>query len=116
MLTNVPGPPNQLYFAGAQIVEGFGIGPLVPGVGLFHTASSSVMNKRGKINFSFWACRDMLPNPDFYKQCIEETYTELKAATLSPKPGTKAKSGARAKPKARVRTRAKPKAKAKAKA
>ena len=57
MLTNVPGPPNQLYFAGARIVEGFGIGPAVPGVGLFHTASSSVMNKQGKINFSFWACR-----------------------------------------------------------
>ena len=103
MLTNVPGPPNQLYFAGAQIVEGFGIGPLVPGVGLFHTASSSVMNKEGKGNFSFWACRDMLPNPDFYKQCIEETYAELNAVTLAGK--AKAKAKAKAKPKAKAKAR-----------
>jgi len=85
MLTNVPGPPNQLYFAGAQIVEGFGIGPLVPGAGLFHTASSSVMNKEGKINLSFWACREMLPNPEFYRQCIQESFDELKAVTVGKK-------------------------------
>ncbi len=85
MLTNVPGPPNQLYFAGAQVVSGFGIGPLVPGVGLFHTASSAVMNKKGTIQLSFWACRDMLPNPEFYKQCIEESFEELQAATVKPK-------------------------------
>ncbi|MBT4519678.1 MAG: DUF1298 domain-containing protein [Halieaceae bacterium] len=88
MLTNVPGPANQLFFAGAQVVEGFGIGPLVPGVGLFHTASSSVMNKEGKINLSFWACRDMLPNPEFYLQCIEESFIELQAAA---KPAVKPK-------------------------
>jgi WS/DGAT/MGAT family acyltransferase len=114
MLTNVPGPPNQLYFAGAQIVEGFGIGPLVPGVGLFHTASSSVMNKQGKINFSFWACRDMLPNPDFYKQCIEETYAELKSAALptrgKPRAKTKAKTKAKAKTRAKAPRARKPKA------
>jgi len=82
ILTNVPGPPGQLYFAGAQIVEGFGIGPLVPGVGLFHTASSAVVNKKGKVLFSFWACRDMLPNPDDYRACILESYAELRDATL----------------------------------
>jgi WS/DGAT/MGAT family acyltransferase len=97
MLTNVPGPPNQLYFAGAQIVEGFGIGPLVPGVGLFHTASSSVMNKLGKINLSFWACRDMIPNPDVYQQCIEDSFAELQAVTV----GGKSKGKPRAKAKAK---------------
>ncbi len=94
MLTNVPGPPRQLYFAGAQVVEGFGLGLLVPNVGLFHTASSSVQNKEGKINLSFWACRSMLPDPEFYRQCIEESYAELKAATLKGKaagPGNKPK-------------------------
>jgi len=125
MLTNVPGPPNQLYFAGAQIVEGFGIGPLVPNVGLFHTASSSVMNKQGKINFSFWACREALPNPDFYRQCIEESYAELKAAAVPTRAGkskprgktkarTKTKSTAKTKAKTKSKARAKPKAVAKA--
>lgn len=83
VLTNVPGPPNQLYFAGAQIVEGFGMGPLIPGVGLFHTASSSVMNKKGKISMSFYACRDMMPDPEFYRDCIVESFEELKAATAT---------------------------------
>ena len=78
MLTNVPGPPNQLYFAGAELVDGFGIGPLMPWIGLFHTASSAVQNKVGKINLSFWADRDMMPDPEFYRQCIKETYQELK--------------------------------------
>ncbi len=77
MLTNVPGPPNQLYFAGAELVDGFGIGPLIPWVGLFHTASSAVQNKVGKINLSFWADRAMMPDPEFYRQCIEESYQEL---------------------------------------
>ncbi|MGI9321730.1 MAG: wax ester/triacylglycerol synthase family O-acyltransferase [Thiogranum sp.] len=77
MLTNVPGPPCQLYFAGAELVDGFGIGPLIPWIGLFHTASSAVQNKVGKINLSFWADREMMPDPEFYRQCIEESYQEL---------------------------------------
>ncbi len=82
MLTNVPGTTQDLYFAGAQSVEGFGIGPLVPGVALFHTASSVVVNKQGRMLLSFWACRDAMPNPDFYKQCILDSYAELRDAAL----------------------------------
>ncbi len=98
ILSNVPGPPNQLYFAGAQVVEGFGIGPLLPGVGLFHTASSSVMNKQGKINLCFHACREMMPDPDFYQECLAESFAELKAVTIDKGKG---KTRAKAKPKAK---------------
>ena len=56
MLTNVPGSNSDLYFAGAQSIEGLGIGPLVPGMSLFHTATSFVVNKQGKMLLSFWAC------------------------------------------------------------
>ncbi|MAG33107.1 MAG: wax ester/triacylglycerol synthase family O-acyltransferase [Deltaproteobacteria bacterium] len=82
MLTNVPGTSTDLYFAGAQSIEGFGIGPLVPGVALFHTASSVVVNKRGRMLLSFWACRRALPNPDTYRACILDSYNELRDATL----------------------------------
>lgn len=82
MLTNVPGSASDLYFAGAQSVEGFGIGPLVPGVALFHTAASVVVNKQGRMLLSFWACREALPNPDFYRQCLLESFTSLRAAAL----------------------------------
>ena len=82
MLTNVPGGSGQFYFAGAQAVEGFGIGPLVPGVSLFHTASSVVLRKEGKMLLSFWACRDVLPNPDVYKQCLLDSFAELRDVTI----------------------------------
>ena len=85
MLTNVPGPPNQLYFAGARSVEGFGLGPLVPGVGLFHTASSAVIDKQGKMLLSFYACREMMPRPERYRACILESHAELRDATIGAK-------------------------------
>lgn len=47
---------RRFIFAGAQSIEGLGIGPPVPGVSLFHTATSFVVNKQGKMLLSFWAC------------------------------------------------------------
>ncbi len=82
MLTNVPGANSDLYFAGAQSVEGFGIGPLVPGVALFHTATSVVVNKQGRMLLSFWACREAMPDPEHYRECILDSYHSLRAATL----------------------------------
>ena len=47
---------RRFIFAGAQSIEGLGIGPPVPGVSLFHTATNFVVNKQGKMLLSFWAC------------------------------------------------------------
>ena len=82
MVTNVPGPPVQLYFCGAELVDGLSLGPLLPGVGLFHVVYSSVQNKKGSISISFNACREQMPDPAFYAECIRESFDELKAATL----------------------------------
>jgi diacylglycerol O-acyltransferase len=82
IVTNVPGPPFQMYFCGAQLVDSLSFGPLLPNVGLFHIVYSSVQNKKGTINLSFTACRDMLPDPAFYRECLEQSYEELRAATL----------------------------------
>ena len=46
---------------------------------------SAVQNKQGTITLSFTACRDMLPDPEFYAQCLQESFDELRAATLEPK-------------------------------
>ncbi|WP_372799186.1 wax ester/triacylglycerol synthase family O-acyltransferase [Litorivivens sp.] len=82
IVTNVPGPPVQLYFCGAELVDGLSLGPLLPGVGLFHVVYSSVQNKKGSISISFNACREQMPDPAFYAQCIKESFEELKKATL----------------------------------
>lgn len=80
IVTNVPGPPVQLYFCGAELVDGFSLGPLMPNMGLFHVVYSAVQNKQGTITISFTACREMMPDPAFYAQCLEDSFEELKQA------------------------------------
>ena len=82
IITNVPGPPFQLYFCGAILIDSLSFGPLLPNVGLFHIVYSAVQNKQGTITLSFTACREMLPDPAFYAQCLQESFEDLKQATL----------------------------------
>jgi len=91
IVTNVPGAPFALFMCGAELVDSFSLGPLLPNVGLFHIVYSAVQNKKGRITLSFTACRDMLPDPAFYADCLQESFNELyAAATASTKPVNKA--------------------------
>jgi WS/DGAT/MGAT family acyltransferase len=92
IVTNVPGAPYQLYMCGAALVDSISLGPLVPNVGLFHVVYSAVQNKKGSINLSFTACRDMLPDPAFYAQCLQDSYDELRDSALNSKPNKKSRS------------------------
>jgi hypothetical protein len=93
IVTNVPGPPFQLYMCGAALVDAISLGPLLPNVGLFHIVYSAVQEKKGSINLSFTACRDMLPDPDFYADCLQASFEELRAATVKKKkPAAKKKA------------------------
>lgn len=82
IVTNVPGPPFQLYLCGAEMIDAISLGPLLPNVGLFQIVYSSVQNKKGTITLSFTACRDMMPDPGFYAQCLQESFDETYAATV----------------------------------
>jgi len=82
VVTNVPGAPFQLYMCGAALIDSISLGPLLPNVGLFHIVYSSVQDKKGSINLSFTACRDMLPDPAFYADCLQESFEELRDAAL----------------------------------
>jgi diacylglycerol O-acyltransferase len=79
-VTNVPGPPVQLYMCGAQIIDSFGMGPISPGMGLFHTVNSMVMKNKGTITLAFICCREVMPDPEFYAECIDASYQELSDA------------------------------------
>ena len=83
IVTNVPGPPFQMYLCGAQLVDSLSFGPLLPNTGLFHIVYSAVQNKQGTVTLSFTACREMLPDPAFYAQCLEDSYEELRSAALA---------------------------------
>jgi len=82
VITNVPGAPMQLYMCGAELVDSFSLGPLIPNIGIFHIIYSAVQNKKGTITLSFTACRDMLPDPEFYAKCMKTSFKELRKATL----------------------------------
>ena len=113
IVTNVPGAPVQLYMCGAKLVGSISLGPLLPNVGLFHVVYSTVQDKQGTVTLSFTACRDMLPDPAFYADCLQESFEELRAAALAagkpaPKPRKKAskKPGKKAKPKVQPKQKA----------
>ncbi len=99
IVTNVPGAPYQLYLCGAALLDSISLGPLLPNVGLFHIVYSAVQNKKGTIVLSFTACRDMLPDPAFYADCLQASFEELRDAAL----GNKAAGKRPAKKKAAVK-------------
>lgn len=92
VVTNVPGPPVPLYSTGAKMVANYGTGPVFDGLGLFHVISSYC----GQFIVSATSCRDMMPDPQFYRQCLEESVEELSAAAqraLAKKPAKKSAKG-----------------------
>ena len=106
IVTNVPGPPVQLYLCGAKLVGSISLGPLLPNVGLFHVVFSTVQDKQGSVTLSFTACRDMLPDPAFYADCLQASYDELHAAAMAltaPKTAAKKRNKRTARPKKKVK-------------
>ena len=78
VITNVPGPQIPLYFTGAKLLASYGLGPAIDGMGLFHC----IYSYAGKINVGVSACREMMPDPAFYHQCLQESFDELYAAAV----------------------------------
>ncbi len=109
IISNVPGPQIPLYLAGAKVHLMMGLGPLLHMMGLFH----AVLSAANRITINFISCREMLPDPEFYKECLGEAFEELRTAAnkTARSPTAKAKAKAKAKVKAQAKTRPKRKAK-----
>ena len=73
VISNVPGPDFPLYCAGAKMVDYYGLGLLTPGMGIFHL----VFSYAGKITLSVLADRDIMPDPEFYHDCLIASYESL---------------------------------------
>ena len=94
VVTNVPGPPVPIYSAGARLESMMGLLCLTDGMGLGHTVQSYV----DEATVTFTACRDLMPDPEFYAQCIQDSFEELRDAAASAdtplkSSGTKVKPG-----------------------
>ncbi|WP_114520425.1 wax ester/triacylglycerol synthase family O-acyltransferase [Altererythrobacter sp. ZODW24] len=95
VVTNVPGPPVSIYSSGARLESMMGLLCLTDGLGLGHVVQSYV----DEATISFTACRKLLPDPEFYAQCIEESFEEIRdAAKKAVQDGVKAKPVKNAKP------------------
>ena len=75
-VTNVPGPPEPIYFNGARLVRAAGLGPLIGGLNLIHVVASY----NGTLSIGATADRDSLPDPARYAECMEKAFQELLAA------------------------------------
>ena len=73
VISNVPGPPFPLYFAGAKLVGLNPLGPVMDGAGLNITVLSYVDN----INWGFIACRELMPDLWDLADAIPEAQAEL---------------------------------------
>jgi WS/DGAT/MGAT family acyltransferase len=76
VITNVPGPPIPLFNTGAKMVANYGTGPVTDGLGLFHVISSYC----GQFVISATSDREMMPDPDFYRQCLLDSFADSLAA------------------------------------
>ncbi len=102
VVTNVPGPPVPIYSTGARLESMMGLLCLTDGLGLGHVVQSYVK----EATIAFTACRKLMPDPEFYSQCIQDSFDELVAAA-------KAEAARPAVPVPDVATKPKPRPKAK---
>jgi diacylglycerol O-acyltransferase len=77
IVTNVPGPQVPLYFAGARLTSLIGVGPIADGVGLMHPITSYC----GELAIAVTADRAMVPDPEHYAWCLQQSFDDLAAAT-----------------------------------
>jgi WS/DGAT/MGAT family acyltransferase len=75
-VSNIRGPEATLYVAGARLVHFYPVSIATDYVGLNHTGFSY----NGVMWISAVACRNMVPDPGFYADCLRESFAELMAA------------------------------------
>jgi WS/DGAT/MGAT family acyltransferase len=75
VVTNVKGPPVPFYTCGAKLVGAYGTGPITDGLGIIHTALSYY----GELTLSVLACPKLMPDVEFYVDCLRAGYEELVA-------------------------------------
>ncbi len=83
VVSNVPGPREQLYVAGATLLEIYSVGPILEGIGLNVTAWSY----RDRLYVSALGCAERLPDLHEITETMAAALTELLAATAETQAG-----------------------------
>ena len=77
---NVPGPTVPLYFDGSRMTYFSAIMPISDGMGLVFAVTSY----DGMVFISPTSCREQLPDPEFFAQCIRDSFQEYLALADRP--------------------------------
>ncbi len=72
-ISNVPGPQETLYMNGARLLHTYGLAPLADGMGLFIATPSY----NGEMTFSIISAREIMPDIEFFRECLEQSFDEL---------------------------------------
>lgn len=87
-ISNAPPPKGGHYFANCKVVTSSGFGPIFNFIGVTHAITG--MDFESSIGIT--ACKKLLPDIQFYCECIRQSYRELQAAagikTETTKPKT----------------------------
>jgi diacylglycerol O-acyltransferase / wax synthase len=121
-VSNVRGPDEAMYLAGAKAMCMYPVSIPVDGCGLNFTGVSY----NGVMWVSMVSCRSMVPDPGVMLDCMREAWEELLAAAdalpsphslaeAKPQAGARARAPATARSRGKTRTKAKSMAKGKAK-
>lgn len=77
VVSNVPGPPVPLYFAGARVLTWWPMSIVEHGLGL----NITLMSYAGSLDFGLVAARDAVPDLDRLAQALGRSWSALEAAT-----------------------------------
>ncbi|MEZ5383421.1 MAG: wax ester/triacylglycerol synthase family O-acyltransferase [Microthrixaceae bacterium] len=76
VISNVPGPPFPLYFAGAKLVAAYPMGPIMEGAGM----NVTVLSYEDNIDVGFMVDRELTPDVWDLAEAVEASYDELLSA------------------------------------
>ena len=101
VISNVPGPPIPLYFAGSKLTELYPLGPIFDGVAL----NVTVVSYMDRLYWGFMACRDTVPGLWELAEAVPEALGELRTPPLRKRRSAprKRKAAPRKQPAARAR-------------
>jgi hypothetical protein len=64
---------NDVYLAGAKLIDYLGFGPLAPNMGLFHTVSSTPDH----VNISFLSTEEFMGDGSSYRAALQQSCAAL---------------------------------------
>ena len=87
-ITHVPGPPAPVYLYGARMTYFSAILPIADGMGLVF----AVTDYDGRIVVSPTSCRELMPDPQAFTQCVRDSFQQYlalarKMRAAKPVPG-----------------------------